>query len=290
MHILYRQMDILVLCQILLYALFLPTPIAADLALLPTRDAARGMSWEQLEHIFKESTIDEGIPEGYSYGYALVNPTFSGAIQVAADIFWKGKRLEVKSGENCHGRDCGQMGVVLNYLGASNRVQWQEMPGIAYIGQLKDIKSSLEPLQLDDNLSIIVDYQNGGGDELRLVNSKERIYLGRGVDWVSPQLYAYFVLQFYDVPQKVELSFGTAHYHQARERAYLAAGATQGPDPMQVVQAIPDTGREREGGLITRKSEKVAAIGLLSGGKTTTIVGSEARFRGSGGRGGKGGD
>jgi hypothetical protein len=272
----------------LLLLLFLPMPTTADLALLPTRDAARSMSWAQLEHIFKEGTIDEGIPESFSYGYALVNPAFSGAIQVAADIFWKGKRLEVKSGENCYGRDCGQMGVVLNYLGASDRVQWQEMPGIAYIGQLKDIKPSLEPLQLDDNMSIIVDYQNGGGDELRLVNSKERIYLGRGVDWVSPQLYAYFVLQFYDTPQKVELAFGTPHYYQARERAYLAAGATQGPDPLQMVQAMPDTGRE--GGFKYIKAEKDVSLRLPGGGDTTAIERLGARFRGSGGRGGKRGD
>lgn len=34
-------------------------------------------------------------------------------------------------------------------------------------------------LQLDEKPSIIVDYGNGGGDEIRLVNAKKRIYLGR---------------------------------------------------------------------------------------------------------------
>ena len=36
-------------------------------------------------------------------------------------------------------------------------------------------------LQLDGKASIIIDYSNGGGDEIRLVNSKKRIYLGRCV-------------------------------------------------------------------------------------------------------------
>ena len=210
---------------------------------------------------------------------------------MAADIFWKGKRLEVKSGENCHGRDCGQMGVVLNYLGASDRVHWQEMPGIAYIGQLKDIKPSLEQLQLDDKLSVIVDYQNGGGgDELRLVNSNERIYLGRGVDWTNPQLYAYFVLQFYDTPQKVELAFGTPYYHHEREMAYLAAGASEGPDPKRVVQATPDRGRG--GGLGWGKGETGLMVGLSGGGETTVVERLGARLRGAmrGGGGGMGGD
>jgi len=263
-----------------LLLLVLPTPATADFALLPTRDAAKGMSWAQLEHIFKEGTIDEGLPQGFSYGYALINPTYSGAIQVAADIFWKGKRLEVKSGENCLGRDCGQMGVVLNYLGASDHVHWQEMPGIAYVGRLKDIKPSLEPLQLDDKLSVIVDYQNGGGgDEIRLVNSKERIYLGRGVDWTSPQLYAYFVLQFYDTPQKVELAFGTPYYHHARERAYIAAGAPEGPDPKQVVQATP--GRERGGRREWGEGETGLMVGLSGGGEATVIERLGARLRGA---------
>lgn len=275
----------------LLLLVYLSTPAAADLALLPTRDAARGMSWAQLEQIFKEGTIDEGLPEGFSYGYALVNPTYSGALQVAADMFWKGKRLEVKSGENCRGRDCGQMGVVLNYLGASDRVHWQEMPGIAYIGQLKDIKPSLEQLQLDDKLSVIVDYQNGGGgDELRLVNTKERIYLGRGVDWTNPQLYAYFVLQFYDTPQKVELAFGTPYYHHTRERAYTAAGATEGPNPKQVVQATPN--RERGGGWEWGEGETGVMVGLSGGGETTVVERLGARLRGAmrGGGGRMGGD
>lgn len=52
-----------------------------------------------------------------------------------------------------------------------------------YIGHLKDIHPPLEVLQLDDKPSIIVDYRNKGGDELRCVNAAERIYLGRGTDW-----------------------------------------------------------------------------------------------------------
>jgi hypothetical protein len=34
-------------------------------------------------------------------------------------------------------------------------------------------------LELDDKLSVVIDYRNGGGDELRLVNTGRRIYLGR---------------------------------------------------------------------------------------------------------------
>jgi len=36
-------------------------------------------------------------------------------------------------------------------------------------------------LELDDKPSIIIDYRNGGGDEIRLVNMDKRIYLGRWV-------------------------------------------------------------------------------------------------------------
>jgi hypothetical protein len=32
---------------------------------------------------------------------------------------------------------------------------------------------------LDNKPSVIVDYLNGGGDEIRLVNSEKRLYLGR---------------------------------------------------------------------------------------------------------------
>jgi hypothetical protein len=56
-------------------------------------------------------------------------------------------------------------------------------PPSQYIGRLKDIHPPLEALQLDNKPSIIVDYRNKGGDELRLVNAQERIYLGRGTDW-----------------------------------------------------------------------------------------------------------
>lgn len=34
-------------------------------------------------------------------------------------------------------------------------------------------------LEVDYHLSVVIDYRNGGGDEIRLVNSRERIYLGR---------------------------------------------------------------------------------------------------------------
>lgn len=44
-------------------------------------------------------------------------------------------------------------------------------------------------LQLDEKPSIIVDYGNGGGDEIRLVNSKKRIYLGRCVSGLSSVIY-----------------------------------------------------------------------------------------------------
>jgi len=251
-----------------------------NLTLLPTREAARAMSWTQLEEIFKQGSIDEGIPEGFSYGYALINPKYPDAIQVAADIFWKGKRLQVQSGENCPGHDCGQVGVVLNYLGANDRVHWQEMPGIAYIGHLKDIKPSLEPLQLDDKPSIIVDYQNGGGgDEIRLVHSEERIYLGRGVDWTNPQLYAYFVLQFYDSPQRVELALGTPAYYQARERAYVAAGATSQPHPSHLIQAVPEGGRREAG------QGEGALLGRVGRGSSVTFTkGNESSEEARGGK------
>lgn len=187
------------------------------------------MSFTQLEEIFKQATIDEGIPEGASYGYAMVDPSLPGAtnMQVVADVMWKGKRLEVVQGENCRGRDCGQEGVVINFLGSGERVTWQEMPGIAYIGHLKDIKPSLEVLQLDEKPSVIVDYRNGGGgDELRLVNAQERIYLGRGTDWIGatgPRIFAYFVLQFVEEPKALELSWVGPAYQRLRKEMYEAA-------------------------------------------------------------------
>lgn len=39
---------------------------------------------------------------------------------------------------------------------------------------------AVEALELDDKPSVIVDYMNqAGGDEIRLVNTEKRIYLGR---------------------------------------------------------------------------------------------------------------
>lgn len=148
------------------------------------------------------------------------------------------------------------MGVVLNYLGTSDRVTWQEMPGIAYIGQLRDIKPSLEVLQVDEKPSVIVDYRNGGGgDELRLVNAKERIYLGRGVDWLpgaTPSLFAYFILQFYDHPQLIELALGTPLYYKAREAMWEAAGAEEKKAQLKVVQATPPPPASRSNGKLGR--------------------------------------
>jgi len=251
----------------LLLLLILPTQTTADLALLPTRDAAKDMSWVQLEQIFKEGTIDEGIPEGFSYGYVLVNPTYHGLFQRAADRFWNGKRFILKSGEICHGRDCGQKAVVYNYLSATGHVNWQEIPGIAFIGHLEDAEPHPAPLQLVDKPSVLIDYHRVGGgfDEMRLVNSKERIYLGRGTDWLIPELLAYFVIQFYDTPQKKELALGTLCYYQARESAYLDAGAAEGPDPKQVVQAMPGGGWKWKG--------------LEGGGRRERVYGWEARRR-----------
>lgn len=51
------------------------------------------------------------------------------------------------------------------------------------MGHLRDINPPLEKIQLDNKPSIIVDYRNKGGDELRLVNAEQGIYLGRGTDW-----------------------------------------------------------------------------------------------------------
>lgn len=44
-----------------------------------------------------------------------------------------------------------------------------------------DASSLITELQLDEKPSVVVDYGNGGGDEIRLVNAKKRIYLGRSV-------------------------------------------------------------------------------------------------------------
>lgn len=266
----HRSMIILVLCPFflstLLLLLVLPTPTTAHLALLPTRDAARSMTWAQLEQIFKEGTIDEGIPEGFAYGYSVINPTYHGVIQWAADRFWNGKRFEVQAGENCRGRDCGQKATVFNYITATDHVNWQEIPGVAFIGRLKDADPSLAPLQVDDKPSVLIDYHRIGGTyaEIRLVNSKEHIYLGRGIDWLIPDTLAYFVLQFYDAPQQKEIALGTRCYYQARESAYLAAGATEMPDPKQVVQATPGGGWTWKG-LKGKEGEKGLMVGLHGG-------------------------
>lgn len=254
------------LLSTLLFPLVLPTPAAADLALLPNRDAARSMSWAQLEQIFKEGTIDEGIPEGFAYGYGLINPTYHGVIQWAADKFWNGKRFEVQSGENCHGRDCGQKATVFNYITATDHVNWQEIPGVAFIGRLKDADPSLASLQVDNKPSVLIDYHRIGAtyDEIRLVNSKERIYLGRGIDWLIPDTLAYFVLQFYDAPQQKEIASGTHCYYQARESAYMAAGATEIPDPTQILQAMPGGGWKWKG-LKGKEGEKGLMVGLHGG-------------------------
>jgi len=228
------------------------------------------MTWAQLDQIFKEGTIDEGIPEGFSYGYGLVNPSYPGFYQSAADMFWNGKRFEAKSGENCHGRDCGKKGVVFNYLSVVDHVNWQEIPGAALIGQLKDGDPSLAPLQLDDKPSVLIDYHRVGGsyDELRLVNSKERIYLGRGLDWLMPEVLAYFVIQFYDTPERKELALGTRCYYQARESARLAAGATEGSDREQILQATPENSWKWEG-LDTEGVMTAVTVGMSGGGDTS---------------------
>ncbi|GAB5037593.1 Hypothetical protein NocV09_09000150 [Nannochloropsis oceanica] len=261
-------MIILTFCPLLLLVFL--TPANADLALLPTRDAARRMTWAQLDQIFKEGTIDEGIPEGFSYGYGLVNPSYPGFYQRAADMFWNGKRFEAKSGENCHGRDCGQKGVVFNYLSVVDHVNWQEIPGAALIGQLKDGDPSLAPLQLDDKPSVLIDYHRVGGsyDELRLVNSKERIYLGRGLDWLMPEVLAYFVIQFYDTPERKELALGTRCYYQARESARLAAGTTEGSNREQILQATPENSWKWEG-LDTEGVMTAVTVGMSGGGDTS---------------------
>ena len=44
------------------------TPQAASVNVLRNRAAARSKSWVELEEIFRQGTVEGGIPEGYSYG------------------------------------------------------------------------------------------------------------------------------------------------------------------------------------------------------------------------------
>jgi len=68
------------------------------------------------------------------------------------------------------GREGGREGGRLESHNASAHLAFPFLPPLL----------SLPPaLQLDLKPSLIVDYGNGGGDEIRLVNSKKRIYLGR---------------------------------------------------------------------------------------------------------------
>lgn len=95
---------------------------------------ARQMSWAQLDALFRSGGIEGGIPAGYTYGYALVNPKFPGW-QVMADAYWHGKHFEVM-GKDCEAgagvikKGCG---VVTNYLSLvprDKRTYFQEMPGL----------------------------------------------------------------------------------------------------------------------------------------------------------------
>jgi hypothetical protein len=161
---------------------------------------ARAMSTYQLEQIFKQGTIEQGLPVGYGYGYAMV-VGFRPFMQIGAAALWHGKKFEVTSGNNCPGQ-CGQRGVIHNVLTTG-----ESWPAYAYIGHFSDVNPVLKGLQLDNKLSVIVDYGNGGGDEIRLVNSEKRLYLGRGNDHNNQdRLFAYFTLQFFDEPQDVNMS------------------------------------------------------------------------------------
>jgi hypothetical protein len=55
------------------------------------------------------------------------------------------------------------------------------IPSVVFIGRLRDVRPGYARLETDDRLSVILDYQNGICDELRLVNDETDIYLGRCV-------------------------------------------------------------------------------------------------------------
>lgn len=82
---------------------------------------------------------------------------------------WHGKRFEVVSGQNCPGKDCGAKGteadlldyapwmvaraesvcvpplpgIIFNLMGAGP-IQWENMPGITYIGHFRDVDPALK--------------------------------------------------------------------------------------------------------------------------------------------------
>jgi hypothetical protein len=49
-------------------------PNKASLPRLHHPDDARRMSWAELDALFISGSIEGGIPVGYTYGFALVNP------------------------------------------------------------------------------------------------------------------------------------------------------------------------------------------------------------------------
>lgn len=198
---------------------FVPAAQVAAVNVLRTRAEARSLSWQQLEDVFRQGTVEEG----YSYGYVLVSDQWPQVTQLISNTFWHGKRFVI---------DTPTVGHITNTMG-NGLVNVQTMPGDLYVGHLEDIRPDLKALQLDRKPSLIVDYGNGGGDEIRLVNSKKRIYLGRGTDWAPApyaKIFGYFVLQLFDRPRAMEFTvMGVRNRMDLNERIEAAeAGEEEG--------------------------------------------------------------
>lgn len=112
------------LLLLLLPAIIIGSSSAAPL--LRHFDDATGLTPEQLDALFKNATIEGGLPTGYARGYPIVNPNHP-HLQTLAANHWHGKHFEVLSDKG------PERGVVLNYITLVPRDEKafiQEVPGV----------------------------------------------------------------------------------------------------------------------------------------------------------------
>ena len=76
---------LLLLCALLYVVAYLPG--ATAVMALRSQAQARLMRWNQLEEVFLQGTLEEGIPEGYSYGHVMLDPNFPLPMNVRGFVF-----------------------------------------------------------------------------------------------------------------------------------------------------------------------------------------------------------